>query len=138
MYLFKAMDRFEYNPARGRFRGYLQCAVANELTRRWSRAAQREKPVNPEALDAFAQDSKVVDAEWEREWQLHRLRIALQTVNSEFEPATLDAFRMHVLAGTGVEDTAARLGMSKASVYQAKCRVLKRLKEQIETMDPDE
>lgn len=138
MYLFKAMERFEYNPARGRFRGYLHCAVANALSRRQARNARQEKTVNPETLEALTDGSDAADAEWEREWQLHKLRTALQAVSSEFEPVTLDAFRMHVLAGCSVEDSAARLEISKSSVYQAKCRVLKRLREQIEQMDSDE
>jgi RNA polymerase sigma-70 factor (ECF subfamily) len=138
MYLFKAMDRFEYNPARGRFRGYLRCAVANALSRRHARNGRQETFVEPETLEALIEGPDVADAEWEREWQLHRLRTALQAVNAEFEPLTLDAFRMHVLAGNDVDETATRLGISKASVYQAKCRVLKRLKEQVEQMDAEE
>lgn len=138
LYLFKAMDRFEYNPARGRFRGYLHCAVANSLSRRQTRNARQEKGVDPEKLEALAKGSDASDAEWEREWQLHKLRTALQAISSEFEPLTLNVFRMHVLEGCGVDDTAKRLELSKSSVYQAKCRVLKRLKEQIEQMDSDE
>lgn len=138
MYLFKAMNGFEYNPARGRFRGYLHCAVANSLTRRQNRHARREKGVDPAKLEALAKCDDALDTEWEREWQLHKLRTALQAISPEFESQTLDIFRVHVLSGCGVEDTAAKLEVSKSSVYQAKCRVLKRLKEQIEQMDTDE
>ena len=37
----------------------------------------------------------------------------------------------------GKRETAAQLGLSTASVYQAKSRVLKRVKERLEALDPD-
>lgn len=138
MYLFKAMDRFEYNAARGRFRGYLRCAVSNAVSRRQSRSARTEKYVTPESLDSISQAIDETDEQWEREWRLHKLRTALQSISSEFEVSTMEAFRLHALAGRSVEETAVQLGMSKSNVYQAKCRVLKRLKEQIELLDRDE
>jgi len=138
MYLFKAMERFEYDAARGRFRGYLRCAVANALSRRQTRKARMEKYVSPESLEALSQGLNEKDEEWEHEWRLHQLRQALQSVSSEFESTTLEAFRLHALAGRSVDETANVLGLSKGSVYQAKCRVLKRLKEQIEQFDIDD
>ncbi len=36
-----------------------------------------------------------------------------------------------------VEETAAALGLSKGSVYQARSRILRRLKEQLAALDPD-
>jgi len=49
----------------------------------------------------------------------------------------LKAFEMHVLAGRPVEETAEALGLSKASVYQAKSRILKCLKERLAEADPE-
>ena len=138
LYLFKAMERFEYNPARGRFRGYLRFAVVTALARRQARCARQGTPTNPETLDAMTAAPDLADAEWEREWQLHRLRTALQAISSAFEPATMEVFRTHVLAGCSVDDTALKLGVSKSSVYQAKSRVLKALKEHVEKLDQEE
>jgi DNA-directed RNA polymerase specialized sigma24 family protein len=42
-----------------------------------------------------------------------------------------------VLAGRPVEETAETLGLSKASVYQAKSRILKCLKERLAEADPE-
>ena len=50
----------------------------------------------------------------------------------------MQAFQLHVLAGISVEKTAFEVGISTASVYQAKSRVLKRVREQLEAADPDE
>ena len=51
---------------------------------------------------------------------------------------TLQAFELHALRGVPVGEAAEQLQLSKASVYQAKSRVLRRVKEQLDTLDPDQ
>jgi DNA-directed RNA polymerase specialized sigma24 family protein len=58
-------------------------------------------------------------------------------VAPEFSQVTLEAFRRHVLLGQSVEETARQLDISKASVYQAKSRILHRVKERLELLDPE-
>jgi len=139
MNLFKAMDGFEYDVRKGRFRGYLRTAVVHAMGRRAQKDARQAKPLDPHAFDFIQADKdSSADARWEQEWRLHRLRWALRKVASEFEPGTLQAFELHALRGVNVDEAAQQLGMSKASVYQAKSRVLRRVKEQLEALDPDE
>lgn len=139
MNLFKAMDGFEYDARKGRFRGYLRTAVVHAIGRRAKKEEKQGKPLDPQTLDYLqAERESSADARWEQEWRLHRLRWALRSVSSEFEAATLKAFELHALRGMAVEATAAKLDMSKASVYQAKSRVLRRVKEQLALLDPDD
>jgi len=138
MYLFKALDGFEYDARKGRFRTYLRSAVVHALARRASKQAQQPAGLDPQTLDYLSnQQEAETDARWEREWQLHRLRWAMRSVAEEFEPTTLKAFEMHVLAGRSVAETADKLELSKASVYQAKSRILKCLRERLAAVDPD-
>ncbi|MFQ5592214.1 MAG: RNA polymerase sigma factor [Phycisphaerae bacterium] len=137
--LFKAMDGFVYDARRGRFRGYLRSAVVHALGRHSSKHAREHAGYDPAALDcAAALREASTDGHWEREWRLHRLRWALRSVAGEFEEKTLQAFQAHALGGMSVEETAEKLGLSKASVYQAKSRVIKRLKEKLEAIELDE
>lgn len=138
MYLFKALDGFEYDARKGRFRSYLRSAVVHAMGRRANRQARQPTMLDPHTFDYLAAEQETsADARWEREWQLHRLRWAMRSISGEFEPNTLRAFEMHVLAGRPVADTAADLGLSSASVYQAKSRVLRRIKEQLAALDSD-
>jgi RNA polymerase sigma-70 factor (ECF subfamily) len=132
------MDRFQYDKKKGRFRAYLRASVVRAMGRRASKRAKQETPLDPQALDTFTDDDTHADEQWEREWRLHRLRWALRSISAEFEPKTLEAFCLHVLANRSVTDTAEHLGLSTASVYQAKSRILKRLRERISTLDTDE
>ena len=139
LYLFKAMDGFEYDTTKGRFRNYLRSAVVHALGRRASKHARERAGLDPSVLDYLAAEQEAsTDTHWEHEWRLHRLRWALRSVADEFEEKTLNAFHLHALAGLSVEETADKLQLSKASVYQAKSRVLKRVKERLDTLDPDE
>jgi RNA polymerase sigma factor (sigma-70 family) len=138
MYLFKAIGDFEYDARKGRFRNYLRSAVVHALGRRATRQAAQPAVLDPQTLDYVASEKEAsADVRWEREWQLHRLRWAMHCIVDEFEPATIRAFEMHVLAGRSVEDTAATLNLSKGSVYQARSRILRRLKDQLAALDPD-
>jgi RNA polymerase sigma factor (sigma-70 family) len=137
MYLFKAAQGFEYDARKGRFRAYLRAAVVHAMGRRASKQAHQPTGLDPRKFDHLtSQDA--ADAHWEREWRLHRLRWAMRSVAEGFEPNTLKAFEMHVLGGRSVAETADKLGLSKGSVYQAKSRVLKVLRERLAAMDPDE
>ena len=138
MGLFRAMDGFEYDASKGRFRSYLRLAVLHAMSRRASKQARQGEPLDPKAFDYLTGERDAqADDHWEREWRLHRLRWALREVARDIEPATLEAFKMHVLEGVPAAETAERLSISKNSVYQAKSRVMKRLKERLDTLDPD-
>jgi RNA polymerase sigma-70 factor (ECF subfamily) len=137
--VFKVMQGFTYDGSRGRFRAYLRSAVVHVMARRAAREARQPEPLDPNALDYMkAVNQAAEDDQWEHEWRMHRLRWALRVVSVEFESGTLDAFRLHVLLGTPVKETAEQLGINAASVYQAKSRVLKRVKEKLDALDPDD
>ena len=136
MYLFKAMDNFQYDPAKGRFRAYLRLSVVRAMGRKFAKKSRQEAGIDPRLLDELGDSGQ--DDRWEREWRLHCLRWAFRAVAGEFAPVTLEAFRLHVLSDQQAKETAEHLGISLASVYQAKSRVLKRMKEKIDGLDPDQ
>jgi RNA polymerase sigma-70 factor (ECF subfamily) len=139
LHLFKAVDGFEYDARKGRFRAYLRAAVVHALARRASKEAREPPGLDPRTFDYLANRQEAdADAHWEHEWQLHRLRQVMRAVADTFEPATLKAFEMHVLGGCSVAETADKLGLSRASVYQAKSRVLKGVRKRLAAMDRDE
>jgi RNA polymerase sigma factor (sigma-70 family) len=132
MQFFQAIGGFAYDAQRGRLRSYLRSAVLHALRRRISRRARQPAELNPQRLESLmSEDGSQQDETWEREWQLHRLRRAVQEVADEFDPPTLKAFEMHVLAGRAADEAATALEMSKWSVYRASNRVLARVREKL-------
>jgi RNA polymerase sigma-70 factor (ECF subfamily) len=139
MAVFKAMEGFEYDARKGRFRAYLRSAVVHALARRNSKEARQGPAVDPNTLDYLvAAEESSADARWEKEWRQHRLRWALRSIADELDEATMRAFELHAMNGISVEQTAEQLNLSKASVYQAKSRILKRVRERLQELDPDE
>ena len=51
------------------------------------------------------------------------------------EPQTWEAFRLTAYEGLSGEDVAARIGMSRATVFKAKSRVLEFLRDEIRRLD---
>ena len=137
MYVFKAIKGFQHQARKGCFRAYLRSAVVHALGRRARKKARQEAVLDPRTFDVLTKTDPLDDAVWQREQYLHSIRSAMRSIASNFEPVSLEAFRLHVLANTSVAETARQLGISKESVYQAKSRVLKRLKERIAARDSD-
>lgn len=59
------------------------------------------------------------------------IREVLQQVEAEFESTTWKAFWMTTIDGVKATEAASQLGVSAASVYQSKSRVLRRLRQRI-------
>jgi RNA polymerase sigma-70 factor (ECF subfamily) len=139
MCFFKALPGFEYDARKGRFRAYLRSAVIHTMGRLARKEAHRAAPLDPHTFDfVSAHKDAGADAGWAHEWRQHRFRWALRSVVGDFEEVTVRAFQLNALEGVPAEETAKRLGLGKASVYQAKSRVLKRVRDLLQTLDPDE
>ena len=80
---FKQSRVFEYDPAKGRFRGYLKRITLNAIRDRY----RRKRPIVglPESYDPPAGESEL-NAAWDREWTEHLLRRALEKVKTNIQP----------------------------------------------------
>ena len=132
---FKQSRVFEYDPAKGRFRGYLKRITLNAIRDRYRR--KRPSVGLPESYDPPERESEL-NAAWDREWTEHLLRRALEKVKINIQPKTLDAFERYGVRGEPVASVAKDLDMSEASIRHAKMRVLDQLREEIARMRADE
>jgi RNA polymerase sigma-70 factor (ECF subfamily) len=67
---------------------------------------------------------------WDREHDQHIVRRMLALIEADFQPVTWRAFWLVVVEGKEPDAVAGELNVSVESVYTAKSRVLKRLREQ--------
>ena len=135
MYVFKAMGGFQHHARKGCFRAYLRAAVVHATERKAGKKARREATLDPHVIEALANEDPMDDEDWQREQRLQRVRVAMRSIAAEFEPVTLAAFRLNALADRSAAETADQLGISRESVYQAKSRILKRLRERLAALD---
>ncbi|MBL9148536.1 MAG: sigma-70 family RNA polymerase sigma factor [Phycisphaerae bacterium] len=136
MSLMKVMPSFRYDPAKGRFRGYLKTVVVRAIAKRRC----QKRPEVPLESGADMVDGSTVGSDelWEVEWRQYHLRMAMTAIESEFSAQDRSAFQRYAVGGGSAQETADLLGLSVDQVYQAKSRILKRLAELIAAQVADE
>ena len=126
------LPEFDYDPKR-RFRGWLRTVTLNK-----ARDFQRREAVRPnsgleETIDRVSVASEE-DLFEESQYRLYLLQRVRQLMEAEFEPHTWQACWMQVAEGRSAADVGRELGISPNAVRVAKCRVLRRLREELDGM----
>ena len=139
--LVKALPKFEYESEKGLFRGWLKTVFRNQLRIFW----RRKKPVpigaggdsnsGDNVLDQLADPNSGLSQLWNDEHERYIARRSMELVEPEFEAKTWRAFWCVVVEDRDPEEVAAELGMTRNNVYQAKRRVLLRVREMRAELD---
>jgi RNA polymerase sigma-70 factor (ECF subfamily) len=131
---------FVYDPSR-RFRGFLR-TMAHNACKDYLDSRQR---VVMGAADAAVQAvlgsveaREDLAARLEEAFDLERLEVAQARVRERVEPRTWEAFRVTALEGKSGADAAALLRMQVGTVFKAKSKVQRMLREEIERLEGDE
>lgn len=137
MKLVSAMEKFDYQPSRGSFRGWLKTVTSNavrDLARRRS-SSELTGPGANEWLEKLTEPDSIneLTEQIEAGYQHELLLEAEHRVSLRLKPATWNAYR-HSADGMSASDVANKLGIKVADVYVAKSRALKMLRETIETL----
>jgi RNA polymerase sigma factor (sigma-70 family) len=133
-----AIDRWDPDPARGPFRGWLFRIARNLLLDFLSRRRRHSPGTGDTAMRhrleeipaPSVDDSSLLDEEYKRqlfEW-------ASKEIRGEFSDQTWRAFWLTGVEGMGAREAAEALGMTAGAVYRCKSRVMSRLREAIQRM----
>lgn len=128
----EAYRRGDYNAEKGRLSRWLFGIAHNHILRHRRGDARRAAKVVQAGNTTFWQnveDEETAADVWDREWEQALYRECIERVRPEFEPATLEAFELVMREDARPADVAEKLGVSVRSVYNAKHRILKRLRE---------
>ena len=124
----RSLPGFRYNPAQS-FRAWLRSILLN----RWRTCRRRPPPLPLTTDPAAARTNGVeqIDEQEEAEYRRYLLRQTLQALQPEFSSTIWKAFEEHVLAGRPADEVASRLKIAPGTVYVAKSRILKRLRQEL-------
>ena len=127
--------RFVYDPAKGRFRGYLKMCTFHAVQRRLGREAKfRGVPldeVDPAALE--------VEQVWSDLWEQGQLRHAIEELRKEMGTTkTFRAFEMYVILDLPPQEVSQRLKLHIDNVYRAKESVTRILREKLSALRANE
>lgn len=135
------LETWKHDPARARFRTWLQTIVRNHALNALTRgprdqasggttAAQRLNQ-HPDKGDESLDDESLFDLELQRQ----TFRWAVAQVRPEFERATWDAFWQTAVEGQSPREVAEKTGKTVGAVYIARTRIMQRIKQVIAELD---
>jgi RNA polymerase sigma-70 factor (ECF subfamily) len=136
-----AIERYDPDPARGSFRGWLSTIARNLIVNLLE--AQRRHPRGTgdtdirhllEAQPAPRSEESVL---FDREYRRRLLHWAAARVRGEFAETIWQAFWRTGVEGQAAEEAARSLGLSVGSVYQYKSRVVARIRRELERVGGD-
>jgi RNA polymerase sigma-70 factor (ECF subfamily) len=138
----RAVERWDADPQKGRFRDWLfriaRNLMINHLTRRKHRPLGTGDSAVAELLaeygDPTAEESAMFDLEYRRE----AFRWAASQVQAQVKPATWRAFWLTSVEGRAIVDVAEELNMTAGAIHIAKSRVIGRLREAVKMLDESE
>ncbi len=130
-----AVGRFDYDPRRGTFRGWLFTLVRNRLHD--FRAGRKRRPQASgdsgvhQLLEEHPAPEDPDARQWEHDYEARLFSCAAEQVRRDFQETTWRAFWLTAVEGKSGKEAAAVLGITAAAVYLARRRVTLRLQEQI-------
>ncbi len=126
MALTRHIDGFDYDPSKGRFKGWLCTLAMNRIRNLHSR--RREQPAASQDLKRDQQREDSPEEQFEQVWLDEHLRHCLEQVKEEVEPTTYAAFQQHVVQQRSVAEVCAAFGLSTNRLYKIKARMLGKLR----------
>ncbi len=136
----KGMPEFQYDPQRGKFRGWLLQTARYRLYKFFERRRRAPQSAEETAIQYLLEQEPTADeqTQWEEEYRRRLFGWATEKARPEFQSATWEAFWLTAVESLSVKEVAGRVGISIGAVYIARSRVTARLRELIESVADDE
>jgi RNA polymerase sigma factor (sigma-70 family) len=132
-------ERFEYDTARGRFRGWLLTLTRNRINDHFSGLKRQTRGSGDTGVRAILEQvpdqDEQDDEQWDTDYQHRLFHWVAEKIRDEFQDATWRAFWNTAVKGQAAKQVAENLSMSVGAVYIAKSRVLARLKIRVRAVD---
>lgn len=137
-----AIERWDPNPQKGSFRGWLfriaRNMTFNFLTRRRPDQQGAGGTDYQLLIEAHPDPASEVTTEFEQEYQQEVFDWAARQVRGEFRESTWQAFWRTTVDGEPIPGAASALGLSVGAVYMARSRVMSRIKSRVRELERGE
>ncbi len=139
--VWKILPDFEYDPLKGRFRGWL-CRVTGNTVKNYIRdekirfvhANEAEIERLSANLNCFAEPE--IDKLSEEEWEKYLPELAWKNVQKDFEENVRVCYEK-IKNGISVKEISSLLGITESSVYVYKKRVVDKLKVEVKRLQQE-
>lgn len=135
----RAMEKFEYDRERGKFRNWLLTVTRSKLSNFFSHRQRQHEPHGNSSIQNLMEHepSPAEQSSWDTEYHGRLFQWAAERVQPTIQPSTWQAFWRTTIDEEDVAKVAADLQLSIGAVYIAKSRVLARLKQTIQEVDEE-
>jgi RNA polymerase sigma factor (sigma-70 family) len=134
-----AIDRWDPDPARGSFRGWLFRIARNLIVNLLIAQQRHPRGTGDTAVVRLLEEQPAPPGEdsalFEGEYRRRLLAWAAEQIRGEFREATWRAFWLTGVEGRPAQEVAATLGLTVGAVYHNKSRVMARLRQRIEQVE---
>lgn len=138
----KAIERWEPDPSKGRFRDWLfriaRNLMINFLTRRKHQSFRVGRGMFVELLDEHMENAMQpteASQEFDLEYRRELFLIGAERVSQSVRTKTWEAFRLTAIEHRSVAEAASELQMSEGAVLVARCRVLARFRDVVKSLE---
>ena len=136
-----AIDRWDPDPERGSFRGWLFRIARNLMVNVLAGEKRRARGAGGSGFERLLEEqpapSGPESAMFDEEYRRQRFGWAAEQVRGEFRETTWRAFWLAGVEGRTPSETAETLGISVGAVYHAKSRVMARIRREIEQCESE-
>ena len=136
-----AIQKLDYDPQRGSFRGWLFTIVRTKLASFLARRPDACQGTGDTSTHRLLEAQPAPDADaqaWEAEYDQRLFAWAAEQVRAQVRETTWQAFWQTAVEGKPGKEVAATLGLSLAAVRLAKSRVVARLKALVQQAQDNE
>lgn len=137
--------KFESNPERGSFRGWLLNLTRWRVMDRARQHMRHEKHRAPRSAEADPDRTSTIERVpdggtpepeeiWEREWEHRVVESAMERIAARVDARHFQVFELHVAQGWPLNRIAKHLEMNPATVYVINYRLKKELKREVERL----
>lgn len=136
-----AIDRWDPDPAKGSFRGWLFRISRNLMINFLAQEQRRPSATGDTDFNRLLNEHPAPDGDqsavFDREYKRQTFRWAAERIRGEFVDKTWRAFWLTSVEGEPIKKAARSLGLSAGAVYVARSRVMARLRQTIERLEDD-
>ncbi len=131
--VFQKLPEFQYDPNRS-FRGWLRQVTLNKHRERLRKKKLNVDAVSQTHLSNLPENGQAASAgqTWDQDYCRNLVGTAIDLMRKEFAPQTWQALKLFVSTDKTAQEIADATGVSTSTIYTAKSRLMKRLRQDLE------
>lgn len=136
----RALEQRPHDPSRAKFRTWLNMVTRNAALNSLRSLKRKDRPTGDSVSQLqfnTVEDPRTDEEILDREYRKELFRKAARMIQSEFAEGTWQAFWETTVENRPIEDVARELDKNVGSIYAARSRIIRRLREQVERLEID-